>query len=399
MAHGAKRPLNGGQPTGSSTTTDAPTTPVPTPELPPIDDGHIGPALYPATYLGELDAAGEWPFPLDVSRAVLGGSRKRDGGDVTISIPGRGLSATHCLIERRATSVRIYDQHTTNGTYVGDTRVVTSWDIRIGDKFSPRPLTLFLMDDAMQAYRGTLGEILGTGFPPSPDALLTDVVRQASHVLITGDEGCGQELLAKAIHEMSPRRSHAMQEISEVPSDRAEQGALVRRLSKPRTTVVLAIKRKGGLPLDPTFASTLYSPSYGVRVIALAATEEDAAHALPQQLLRQSYHINLRPLAYRVGEIDHLLDRMFTVRGAPHLRAADLLAGNQDALRAYSWPKNLTQLHKVAELIIAHESHGGVRGASRALSLAPSTVHEQLDRIGLVARRVTGSERQSLFKS
>jgi hypothetical protein len=306
----------------------------------------------------------------------------------------------HLLLERRANSIRIYDQHSTNGTYVGDTRTVTSWDIRIGDKFSPKPLTLFLMDDVMRAYRGTLGEILGTGFRPSPDMLLTEVARQSSHVLITGEEGCGQELLANAIHEMSPRRSHAMHKISEVPSDRAEQGALVRRVSKPKTTVVLEIKRrKGNPPLDPTFATALYSTTYGVRVIAIAANEEDAEHALPKQPLHQSYHIGLRPLAYRSGEIDQLLDRLFAARGAPHLRVADLLESNQDALRAYSWPTNLAQLYKLADAIVAFESEGGTRAASRALGLAVSTVHEQLARVGLEVRKLAGSDRKSLFKS
>lgn len=399
MGHTAKRPPETAH-THSSSSADraTPATPVPTPVLPADEDDDASPGLYPVTYVGEFETAGEWPFPLDVSRVMLGASRKRDVCD--ISIPGRGLSATHLLLERRANSIRLYDQHSTNGTYVGDTKIVTSWDVRLGDKFSPRPLTLFLMDDIMRAYRGTLAEILGTGFPPSPDTLLTEVVRQASHVLITGEDGCGQDLLAKAIHEMSPRRGHAMRAISDIPDSRAEQSALIRQASKPRTTVVLTINpRKGNPPLDPEFVSMLYSPSYGVRVIALAATEEDAEHAASKQLLRQSYHISLRALAFRSGEIDQLLDRMFTARDAPHLRAADLLVENQEALRTYSWPKNLAQLQKVADAIVAHESHGGVRAASRALGLAPSTLHEQLERVGLAARRGTGSERKSLFKS
>src|SRR4030095_14916792 len=116
-------------------------------------------------------------------------------------------------------------------------------------------------------------------------------------------------------------------------------------------------------PLDPTFISSLYAPSYGVRVIVLAATEEDAEHALRKQQLHQSYHIGLRPLAFRSGEIDQLLDRMFAARDASHLRTADLLIENQEALRAYAWPKNLAQLHTVADAIVAHEAHGGLRAA------------------------------------
>jgi hypothetical protein len=63
-----------------------------------------------------------------------------------------------------------------------------------------------------------------------------------------------------------------------------------------------------------------------------------------------------------------------------------------------SWPKNLVTLHKVADAIVAHEKHGGVRPASRVLGVSPSTLHELLDRVGLVAKQVRGSERKSLFK-
>jgi hypothetical protein len=310
------------------------------------------------------------------------------------------LSGTHCLLERRANSIRIYDQGSTNGTYIGNMKIETSWDVRIGDKFSPRPLTLFLMDSAMHAHRGLLAEILGTGFPPSPDMLLTEVVRQACHVIITGEEGCGKKRLAKAIHDMSPRRAHAMLTVADIPEDRAAQSALVRQASKPKTTVVLNVgPKRDHPPLDPDFMSTLYSPSYGVRVIVLAANEDDAEHALPKQQFRQSYHVGLRPLAYRSGEIDQLVDRMFAARGAPHLRTADLHVENQQALRAHSWPKNLAQLHTVADAIVAHEAHGGLRAAGRVLGLAPATIHGHLNRLGLKARKVGESKRPSLFQS
>jgi FHA domain/Sigma-54 interaction domain len=389
---------------GTSSTSEAPGAPgpatPPTPLLLPHEDAEPSTGLYPVTYIGEFETAGEWPFPQDRTRVVVGGSRSCDNASSpALSIPGRGLSGIHVLLERRANSIRIYDKGSTNGTYVGNTKIETSWDVRIGDKFSPRPLTLFLMDSVMHAHRGMLAEILGTGSRPSPDMLLTEVVRQACHVIITGEEGCGQERLAKAIHDMSPRRAHAMLPIADIPADRAAQSALVRQASKPKTTVVLQVgPRRDNPPLEPTFISSLYSPSYGVRVIVLADTEEDAEHALPKQHFRQSYHVGLRPVAYRSGEIDQLLDRMFAARDAEHLRTADLLVENQEALRMYSWPKNLAQLHTVADAIVAHEAHGGLRAAGRALGLAPATMHGHLARVGLKARKLGDRERPSLFQ-
>src|ERR1044071_3955003 len=164
-----------------------PITPSPTPVL-PGDDDECEPGLYPVTYVAEFDAAGEWPFARERKRIVIGGSRRReDRQRHDIAIPERGLPGTHCMLERRANSIRIYDLGSTNGPYVGGTKIETSWDVRIGDKFSPRPLTLFLMDDVMQAHRGMLFEILGTGFPRSPDMRLSEVVREASPVIIVGD--------------------------------------------------------------------------------------------------------------------------------------------------------------------------------------------------------------------
>jgi len=383
-----------------SSDTALPATPSPTPLLPPHEDAESFIGLYPVTHVGEFEGNGEWPFPQDRARVTLGGSRIRDGSESPdISIPGRGLSGTHCLLERRASSVRLYDQGSTNGTYVGDTRVVTSWDIRIGDRFSPRPLTLFLMDRVMQAHRGMLAEILGTGFPPSPDTLLTEVVRQASHVIVTGEDGCGHDRLAKAIHDMSPRRAHALLPLSGVPADRALQSAFLRKASKPKTTVTLQVgPKRDHRPLDPDFISSLYSSIYGIRVIVLAATEEDAEHALPKQPFRQSVHVGLRPLAYRSGEIEQLLDRLFAARNAPQLRTADLLMENQDALRACAWPMNLAQLHAVADAIVAHEAYGGLRAAGRALGLSPATMHRHLGRVGLKAHRAGERGRASLFK-
>jgi DNA-binding NtrC family response regulator len=229
--------------------------------------------------------------------------------------------------------------------------------------------------------------------------VLTEVVRQAGHVIIDGEDGCGQEQLAQAIHDMSPRRAHTLLTISEVPPDRAAQSALIHKASKPRTTAVLKLGPRQP-PLDATFLESLYATGYGVRVIVLAPTEQDAEHALPKQLFRQSYRISLRPLAYRANEeIDQLLDRMFAAGDAPHLRTADLLDENQEAIRAYAWPGNLAQLHQVADAIVAHEAHGGLRAASRALGLAPSTIHGILERVGLKTKKVGSTDRRSLFKA
>jgi hypothetical protein len=171
---------------------------------------------------------------------------------------------------------------------------------------------------------------------------------------------------------------------------------LIRRASKPKTTVVLRVRRQ----MDEEFLSKLYDASYGIRVIALAKTQDDAER-LPKQAVLQSYQIGLRPLAYRKGEIDQLLDRRFAERKAVHLRARDLLDENQHALRRYGWPHNLAQLNEVADAIVALDAHGGLRPASRATGMRLSVIRDVLYRPGLKMRRVgdSSANRWSVFKS
>ena len=376
-------------PTDPTPAVPGPVTPVPTPLVAPPEGAEQLAGLYPVAYVGEYEKPGVWPFPQDRSRVVIGGSR-HGAPAADIWIPDRGLSGTHCLLERRASSVRIYDMHSSNGTYVGNTKIESSWDVRIGDTFSPWPITLFLMDTAMYEHRPMLAEILGT-VRPSPDMVLTQVARHACHVVITGADGCGQEQLAEAIHAMSPRGAHKSIDVQSPPRDSIERNDLVKRARKPKTTVFLRVPKQDKPPLDATFVGQLYDASYGVRVIAIARNEEEAERALPKQVFWQSYRISLRPLGQRDGEIEQLLDRMFAARNAPHLRTADLRGENQEALRHYDWPRNLAQLREVADAIIALEAHGGLRSASRATGMALTTIRDHLGRPGIKLQRVGDS--------
>lgn len=369
--------VTSGEPTGSPPELRAsPVTPVRTG---PLADEQLtgwdgGPD--PITALREYDGAGEWELPRDIKRFALGGSRSCD-----ISIPGRGLSATHCLLERRANKIRLYDQDSTHGTFVRDRRTEGSADLNPGDTFAPRPITLIAMNDEMRQQRPTLVEIVGTGFPPSPDALMIEAATSSGPILITGEPGCEQEQLARAIHAMSLRRTQEIVEVAKLPEDRSAQIALVKQASKAKTTVVLSLDPDGP-PLDPVFSSMLWSTSYGVRVIALARTAEIARDALTEALVAQMRHVLLRPLAYRTVEIDQLLDRMLAERNATQ-RTADLSRTNRAALRGYDWPRNLAELRQIAEGLTAHAATGGLRPAAKLLGRPHQSLGNHFARVGL----------------
>jgi FHA domain len=325
---------------------------------------------------GTKNAVVEWELPRGTKQFTLGESR-----DCDIAIRGRGLSATHCLLVRRADKIRLYDLHSTHGTYVRDYKI-TDADINPGDTFMPRPITLVAMDDAMRSHRPTLVEILGTGARPSPDWLMIQAARSQDHVLITGEPGCEHERLAREIHAISLRRTRSIIELATIPADRAEQIATLKQASKTKTTVVLTIA-VGQAPLDPTFSSMLYSASYGLRVLVLAPDTEVARRALTEQLVSKMQHVPLRRLAQRTAEIGHLLDRMLMERQATQ-RTADLTRANQEALQTYDWSGNLAELRQIAEGMAAHAALGGLRPAGKALGRPYQTLQKHFARVGLM---------------
>lgn len=366
----------------------SPATPVRTEPLPdePIADERVSEfdqaGAEIITGCREYDGAGadEWELARPIKRFFVGGSSSCD-----VAIPGRGLSATHCMLERRGRGVRLYDEHSAHGTWVKDAPITTA-DLRPGDKFTAKPVTLVAMNDAMRVQRPTLVEIVGTRWVPSPDWLMVEAYN-SSHLVITGEPGCDQDRLARAIHEISPRRSQAPIEIPKIPDERAEQIAIVKQASKPqapkqRTTVIITLQEKQA-PLDENFLSMLYSTAYGLRVIVLARRAEDVCRALGETLVGVCQHVLLRPIAYRAAEIDQLLDGVFAERQAPHLRAADLMPENQEALRTYDWPENLRELRLIAHALVAHATLGGWRTASEAVGRRKTTLQEHFERIGL----------------
>jgi hypothetical protein len=239
--------------------------------------------------------------------------------------------------------LRLYDQHSAHGTWVMEAQITTA-DLRPGSKFTAMPVVFVAMNDAMRRRRPLLVEILGARWEHSPDwwvrspdwMMVEAAGAGSAPLVITGEPGCDQEELARALHEMSPRSERAIVELDKAPEGRVAEAALLKSAGKQATTIGSTVVLKlGSKParLDSTFASMLFSPAYGIRVIVLANDPGDARHALGDELLSLCTQVGLRPLAYRGDEIEPLLDRMFAARGAPHLQAASLTAENRAAAR------------------------------------------------------------------
>jgi len=332
-----------------------------------------GPDL--TTALCEYNVAGEWMLSRDVWQFTLGTSRKCD-----IAIPRRGLSGSHCRLERCVHKLRIYDLDSTHGTFVRGRRIEGSAELSPGDLFTPQPVTFVCMNDEMRQHRFSLFEIIGLGGPLSPDWVMIQAVTGSGPLLLSGEAGCDLERLAHAIHAMSLRRSRALIKVTELPTERLEQMALIKQAS--RTTLLLSLTAEHA-PLDPELASMLFDPSFSVRLIVVAPSLKVARRALSEPLVGLMQHVPVRPLADRIGDIDKVLDRMFEERQAPQLRVADLSISNLEALQKYRWPGNLVELRRLADAIVEHTRLGSLRPAARALGLTHQTLQRRFSRVGM----------------
>jgi hypothetical protein len=290
-----------------------PTTPVKTR---PLDDAQRG-AWFEGpdvvTALRIYDGDREYALPLRAT-FTLGASRSCD-----VPVPELDLSALHCAFVRTGTRLRVYDHYSTNGTYAGGRRI-DALDLYPGDTFTAAPVTVLAMNDEMRAQRPIIADIVGTDVAPTPDRVLIDAVKRSNHLLLTGEAGCDQDRLARAIHAVSLRRSRRLVEIAGLPGDRAAQREILRRAARSSLLIRLdAIKA----PLDPAFTAMAFSPDHHIRVIAIAPTASAARRWLALEDMAPLQALELRPLELRSGEIPGLLDRLLAERLAG-FRFADL---------------------------------------------------------------------------
>jgi FHA domain len=365
--------INSVAPTPRSSTA-SPVTPAQTPPLP--DDRFVGwdAGPDPITAICEYNVAGDWELRRDLVELSIGGSSQ-----CTISIPGRGLSARHCLLERRARKLRLHDLDSSHGTFVRERRLEGSADLSPGDMFTAKPMIFVCLNDEMRQYRPIVSEILGSGAVRDPDWVMVQAATGSGPMLLTGEAGCDLDRLARALHAMSSRRLRKAVEVAIAPQDRVALVALAQQAFK--TSMILPLGHEGA-PLNPDFVSTLFDASLGVRLIALASSPDIARCALTDAKVGLMQHVPVRPLAYRNGEIHKLLDRQFAER-AFHLRTDELTTVNQDALKTYHWPGNFDELREIVDAIIAHATLGGLRPAAKSLGISHHKLARRFEHVGL----------------
>ncbi|HEV7890192.1 MAG TPA: sigma-54 dependent transcriptional regulator [Pyrinomonadaceae bacterium] len=232
--------------------------------------------------------------------------------------------------------------------------------------------------------RGAFGELVGTSDPMRQIyALIEQVAPSSASVLITGESGTGKELVARTIHNLSPRKNSGFVAIncSAIPETLMESelfgyergaftGAVTRRLG------CFEIANGGTLLLDEISEMPVSLQAKLLRVLedrkirrlggtgetpvdvrVLAATNRDPAEAVEEGSFREDllYRLNviaidLPPLRQRKDDIPLLAQHLATQLAERHARPARFLsAAAVEALQSHTWPGNVRELRNVIE--------------------------------------------------
>lgn len=232
--------------------------------------------------------------------------------------------------------------------------------------------------------RGAFGELVGNS-PPMREiySLIEQLAPSSASVLITGESGTGKELIARTIHQLSPRRDKPFIGIncSAVPETLMEselfgheKGAFTGAASRRAGCFELA--EGGTLLLDeiaempPVLQAKLLRvieeravrrlggrKEIDIDVRLLAATNKDPAEAVSSGSLREDllyrlnvFRIELPSLKDRKEDLPLLAQHLVETLAEKHGRPARFMSpAAVNVLQFHAWPGNVRELRNVIE--------------------------------------------------
>jgi len=322
--------------------------------------------------------------------------------DNTLALGDPAVSRYHLELRRTASGVQVTDLGSRNGTWVGPVRieraiVPAGTRVRLGD-------TTIAVDDAGSRVAPPAAEVPRSADLVGDSEAIREVARLVhrlarvdSSVLIQGETGVGKEVVARALHEASPRRAAdlVVVDCGSMPAtliasilfghekgaftgaDQRRAGAFERAQGG---TVLL--DEIGELPLEvqPALLGVLerraftrvggaQSISADVRVVA--ATHRDLRAEVNAGRFRADLYYRLAvarivipPLRERPEDIEPLVAHF--VQRLTGVAELGPLATALDALRAHPWSGNVRELRNVVEaaLVMGELDLGGSRAVA-----------------------------------
>ena len=233
------------------------------------------------------------------------------------------------------------------------------------------------------------------GHSPALKSALVEVERVAptdSTVLILGETGTGKELIAQAIHKISPRsdRPFVSLNCSAIPFDLLESelfghekgaftGAIAQKIGRFELadTGTLFLDEIGDLPLalqpkllrvlqEQEFERVGSARTHRINVRLVAATHRDLTEMVERAEFRSDlyYRLNvfplvLPPLRERREDIALLLSHFVEISARRMGRQIHHIAKDTlDAFTSYSWPGNVRELQNLVERAVIRSNNG-----------------------------------------
>jgi transcriptional regulator with GAF, ATPase, and Fis domain len=325
------------------------------------------------------------------------------------------ISRVHIEVEVLPTGLRVRDLHSKNGTFFQGSRVGT-----VELPIAGAVLTLGASELAFQpddppvpvsaSVREQCGRLLGRSLAIRD--LFGQIERVAlsdATVLIHGETGTGKELVAEAIHELSPRSAgpFVVVDCGAIPRELIEselfghvKGAFTGAAGERRGaferahggTIFLDEIGELALDLQPKLLRVLEAstvkPVGGDKTIkvdvrVVAASLRDLREATTDKRFREDLYFRLSvvnlevpPLRAHLEDVPLLVDHFLR-----DLHAAPLAGDSLATLSSYAWPGNVRQLRNVVERAVALAGAGApvVRPDDReapAAQISPSKLFE-----------------------
>ncbi|HET6611935.1 MAG TPA: sigma 54-interacting transcriptional regulator [Kofleriaceae bacterium] len=306
------------------------------------------------------------------------------------------VSRRHCKIVQEETGYVLIDLRSTNGTFINKVRVREAYlgpgsVITVGGaqiKFNARDENVAIVPSNQTRLAGIVG---GNARMREIYAIIDKIAPTATTVVIEGETGTGKEVVAQAIHSLSPRAKGPLMvfDCGAVPPNLVESelfghekgsftGAVMTRqgLFEMADGGTLFLDELGELPLDlqPKLLRVLEqreirrvgsSRSIKADVRIIAATNRNLADEVAAKRFRQDLfyrlsvvRLKLPPLRERIDDLPLLLEHFLTTqsgnRGGDGTQRVRGVTGEAMAcLEAYSWPGNVRELVNAVERAVS----------------------------------------------